>query len=101
MSIEIIGTICILIGLCGIGILTFFKQTREKQVAIFKEWLRFSVVNTEQLIGSTPGQLKLRYLYNVAYDKFPKVIKYISFEDFSKYVDEALQWAEETLDEES
>lgn len=96
--VEIIAIILILSGISAIGILTFFKKTRDQQVAIMKEWLKFSVVKVEKSMKSEPGQLKLRYVYAAAGAKFPLLMNFISFEQFSEYVDEALDWAKENIE---
>lgn len=62
----------------------------EKQVANIKEWLLYAVTEAETALGSGTGQLKLRYVYDMALSKFAW-LKYIPFETFSKWVDDALE----------
>lgn len=57
----------------------------------FKEWLVFAVSESEKLFGGGTGQLKLRYVYDLAIKTFPALTKFISFNTFSKHVDEALE----------
>lgn len=57
----------------------------------FKEWLVFAVSESEKLFGGGTGQLKLRYVYDLAIKAFPALTKFISFNTFSKHVDEALE----------
>jgi len=57
----------------------------------FKEWLVFAVSESEKLFGGGTGQLKLRYVYDLAIKTFPALTKFISFNSFSKNVDEALE----------
>lgn len=73
-----------------IAIMTFYNKPNEEKVAKFKEWLLFAVMQAEKELGSGTGQLKLRYVYDLALKQFPNLIMFISFEQFSTYVDEAL-----------
>lgn len=56
----------------------------------FKNWLVWAVTEAEATFGSGTGQLKLRYAYELAVNRFPIVAKLIPFSVFSKLVDEAL-----------
>jgi hypothetical protein len=63
---------------------------KEKQMQIIKEWLLLAVIRAEKELGGGTGQIKLRFVYDLFLDKF-KVISYIiSFDQFSKLVDESL-----------
>ena len=68
----------------------FFKLPRESQIAKLKEWLLYAVTEAEKELGSGTGQLKLRYVYDMFVTKFPYLVKFVSFEMFSKLVDEVL-----------
>ena len=69
----------------------YIKLPNSKKAKKVKEWLLFAVVQAEKELGSGTGQLKLRYVYNLALSKFPICIKLIPFELFSSFVDGALQ----------
>lgn len=56
----------------------------------FKNWLVWAVSEAENMFGSKTGQLKLRYVYELAVQRFPTIAKFIPFEAFSKMVDGAL-----------
>lgn len=56
----------------------------------FKNWLVWAVSEAESMFGSKTGQLKLRYAYELAVERFPIVAKLIPFSVFSKLVDSAL-----------
>lgn len=56
----------------------------------FKNWLVWAVSQAESMFGSGTGQLKLRYAYELAINRFPTIAKFIPFSLFSKLVDEAL-----------
>lgn len=62
-----------------------------------KEWLKWAVVYTEKMLGEKTGQLKLRYCYDMFIQRFPVFSKIVSFENFSKMVDEALKFLENQL----
>ena len=81
------------------AIIKFFKLPTKEQIANIKEWLKWAVTEAEKALGSGTGQLKLRYVYNLAVEKFPWVAQFISFEMFSAWVDEALDWMKKQLEE--
>ena len=56
----------------------------------FKNWLVWAVTEAETMFGSKTGQLKLRYAYELAIERFPIIAKFIPFAVFSKLVDGAL-----------
>lgn len=61
------------------------------------EWLVDKVGDAEAFFGSKTGQLKLRSVYNTFVAARPVLAFFISFEQFSKYVDKALEKFEEML----
>ena len=69
----------------------FVNMPTEEQIAKVKEWLLYAVLEAEAEFGGGTGQLKLRYVYDLFLSKFPDVAKLISFEMFSKLVDEVLE----------
>lgn len=68
----------------------FFKLPRESQIAKVKEWLLFAVTQAEKELGGGTGQLKLRYVYDMFVSKFPYLVRFVSFELFSRLVDDVL-----------
>lgn len=77
----------------------FFKLPTAKQIENLKEWLKFAVTEAERELGSGTGQLKLRMVYDMAIAKFPWVAKVVTFDSFSKWVDESLEWMRKQLSE--
>ena len=77
----------------------YIKLPNSKKAKKVKEWLLFAVVQAEKELGSGTGQLKLRYVYNLALSKFPILIKLIPFELFSNFVDGALQQLENLIED--
>ena len=63
----------------------------------FREWLLFAVVEAEKALGSKTGQVKLRYVYDLAMSRFPIFSKLIPFTTFEKLVNDALDAFKEML----
>lgn len=61
------------------------------QIEKVKEWLVYACMEAEKALGEKTGQLKLRMVYDMFLTKFPWLAKVITFEQFSKMVDEALE----------
>lgn len=81
------GLILILIlAIVGVVELVIAK---DKQKA--KEWLLLAVLEAEKLYGSKTGAVKLRYVYDMFLATFPILSRVVSFEEFSKLVDDALE----------
>ena len=87
------------ISAIAIKVYTWFKQPTSDQLKNVKEWLLYAVAKAERELGSGTGQLKLRYVYNMFVEKFPAIAIFITFENFSKMVDEALDKFNELLKE--
>lgn len=82
----------------GSMIYRFIRLSQDQKIANVKEWLKWAVTMAEKELGSGTGQLKLRQVYNMAISEFPWIVQVISFELFSKWVDEALEWMESQLE---
>lgn len=82
----------------GLSIYKFIKSPTSAQIAAVKEWLKYAVTIAEAELGSGTGQLKLRMVYDMFVSKFTWVSKIISFDKFSTYVDEALEWLDKQLE---
>lgn len=81
------GVILILI-LAIVGVVELII-VKDKQKA--KEWLLLAVLEAEKLYGSKTGAVKLRYVYDMFLATFPILSRVVSFEEFSKLVDDALE----------
>lgn len=75
----------------------FLKLSNEQKVQNIKEWLKLAVVEAEKALGAGTGQLKLRYVYDLAVKQFPFIVQFVPFGVFSTWVDEALQWMNKQL----
>ena len=99
MDIKLIILIVFGVLLVGAGIFWFIKLPKDQKIKNLKEWLKWAVVEAEKALGSGTGQLKLRMVYDMAIKQFPWIAAVVSFERFSAWVDEALDWMREQLDE--
>lgn len=63
-----------------------------------KEWLVYATSMAEKQFGSGTGVLKLRFVYDMFLTKFPGLAKIISFDRFSKFVDDALETMKSNLE---
>lgn len=71
-------------------IYVFINRPTNEQLSKVKEWLLFGVAQAEKELGSGTGQIKLRYVYDMFILRFPYLSRIISFDMFSKLVDESL-----------
>ncbi len=62
-----------------------------------KQWLKWAVATAEAILGGETGQLKLRYVYDMAVERFPMIKYIVPFKVFSAWVDEALVWLNEQI----
>lgn len=76
----------------------YFNKTSEAQLAQLKEWLLLAVILAEKEFKSGTGVLKLHYVYDLALERFPSLMSIISFEQFSLYVDQALETMKKILE---
>lgn len=76
----------------------FFKKPSKQQIESVKQWLIYACIEAEKLLGSKTGILKLRYVYDLFVTKFPWLAQIISFEYFSKLVNEALETVRRQLE---
>lgn len=81
-----------------VKVVQFVRSPSDKQIENLKEWLKLAVTEAEAALGSGTGQLKLRNVYDMAVEKFPWVGEFITFETFSTWVDEALEWMNNQLE---
>jgi hypothetical protein len=99
MNVGVILGLIILAVLVGIMAYNFGKQDKETKIANIKQWIKLAVVEAEKALGSGTGQLKLRYVYDLAVKQFPWIVTLVTFEIFSGWVDEALDWMKAQLEQ--
>lgn len=88
-----------IVSIVSIKAYIWFKKPGNEQLEQVKQWLIYAVAKAEAELGSGTGQLKLRYVYDQFIKKFPAIAIFLSFEDFSKLVDEALEELEKMIKE--
>ena len=88
---------CVAVVICLI--FRFLGMPTEKQKAKIKEWLVWACIEAERALQSGTGQLKLREVWNLfcAVPAFTWVARVISFEQFSRWVKDALVEAKKML----
>ena len=96
MMVDIMINLVFILGLViaagytGWKVYSFTNLPKAEQIIAVKEWLLWAVAEAEKLYGSGTGVLKLRYVYDLFLSRFGALEELISFDDFSKMVDEAL-----------
>ena len=93
----IVAAVAAIAGIIFVAI-KFFKMPTKEQINCLKEWLKLAVIQAEKELGEKTGQAKLRYVYDLFLTKFNWLAKVITFEQFSSYVDEALEWMRNQLE---
>lgn len=74
---------------CFLAVKKWLNKPTAEQIANIKEWLLLAVTEAEKQLGGGTGQLKLRFVYDWAVERFSWVA-IIPFDIFSGWVDEAL-----------
>ena len=97
--VAIVTVVIVLAAAAVAGFTWFVKLPREQKIKNLKEWLKWAVIEAEKTLGSGTGQLKLRMVYDMAAAKFPWIVKLVSFDLFSSWVDEALEWMRKQLED--
>ena len=93
MDIEIIIKIVEYVVILAVAGLSIFKtiKTMKNQKQSLSSFLLYAVTEAEKSLGSGVGALKLRAVWKEACEVAPFLMKFISFEDFSTMVDDALK----------
>lgn len=86
-----------IILMIGITIYKFLGLPTKEQIEKIKVWLLQAVVEAEKELGSGTGSIKLSKVYDMFITKFPVTAKIITFKQFSKLVDIALDEMKEML----
>jgi hypothetical protein len=94
-----IAAAVVVIGMSIYVMAEFKRKPREEQIEQLREWLLYGCTLAEQKYGSSTGQIKLRYVYDLFTQRFPWMAKIVSFEWFSERVDEALKQMRKMLEE--
>lgn len=100
----IIDNWALLVALISIAAMIFVYVRKfaglptEEQLDKVREWLLYAVTSAEKELGGGTGQLKLRSVYDMFIQRFPKMALVISFATFSDMVDDALVEMRNMLD---
>lgn len=86
------------LAFASVEVFLYFKMPKQNQVNNIKEWLKYAVAEAEKKLGAKTGQLKLRLVYDMAVQKFPWIINLVSFNTFSGWVDDALEWLNKQME---
>ncbi|MBR0039111.1 MAG: hypothetical protein IJP71_03825 [Lachnospiraceae bacterium] len=78
-------------GVTIYAVVRFLELPTAAQIAKVKEWLVYACMEAEKELGGKTGKLKLRMVYDMFLSKFNWLAKVVSFEQFSKLVDESLE----------
>lgn len=87
----VVLTCVALIWMGAYALYRFYGLPASEQLEKVREWLLYAVTIAEKELGAGTGQIKLRYVYDLFLNKFPWIAKLLSFEAFSKMVDETLE----------
>ena len=78
------------IFMAGVAIYTFLSYPTSTRIKKVREWLLYAVTLAEKELGGGTGKIKLRVVYDMFVTRFPWISQGLSFDRFSKLVDEAL-----------
>lgn len=92
MDFYVVLIIAILAIAAVASIVWFFRLPSGVKIQNLKEWLKYGVIEAEKALGSGTGQIKLRFVYDMAAERFPWMVNMVSFAIFTSWVDEALDW---------
>lgn len=87
----IVGLIAVAVVIVA-TIINWIKLPSDAKIEDVKQWLKYAVTEAEKKLQTGTGQLKLRMVYDMFLDRFPELKAYITFDRFSLWVDEALEW---------
>lgn len=84
------------VGLVILLVLAVFLIVTQK--AKVQSWLLYAVTEAETYFGSSTGQLKLVWVYDLFVERFPWISAFLPYSIFSDMVDAALVTMKEMLE---
>ena len=96
---TIAAVAALFLAILVVGIVWFLKLSKTEKISRVKMWLRYAVTKAEKYMGSSTGQIKLLWVYNQFVQRFPLLGRIIPFKKFSGWVDSALDWLAEQVDQ--
>lgn len=84
--------VALIVCLCGAAyaVYRFVQLPNDAQIAKVKAWLLWAVTEAERELGGGTGKLKLRQVYDLFVQRFPWLVRVVSFDLFATWVDDAL-----------
>lgn len=79
----------------------FARRPKTEKLAVVQEWLLWAVARAESYLGGGTGEKKLAMVYSWFEVRFPLMCKVVTFDQFKKMVDDALDQLEEFLMDEA
>ena len=103
VPVEAVAWLCVvlIIGTALALISEFWKRPRAEKLALVQEWLLWAVARAESYLGGGRGEQKLAMVYSWFQTRFPVLCKLVTFDQFKKMVDDALDQLEEFLIDEA
>jgi hypothetical protein len=87
---DLIIVALVVLAFIGYEVYTFIKLPNGKKKERIIQWLIYACSQAEISYGAKTGSLKLKSVWSEFIKAFPVIAKLISYEKFSKLVDEAL-----------
>lgn len=97
----IIATGIIFVAGGVLAVIRWQRLNQDERYKMIRGWLLQAVLIAEKEFGSGTGKLKLSAVYDKFCERFPWLVKVLSFETFSKYVDDALGEMKDVLKQNS
>ena len=69
----------------------FLRLPSDEKLDLIRQWALFIVIEMEKTYGQGTGSLKLAAAYDAFIKAFPDLVPLVSFDMFSKIIDEALE----------
>lgn len=69
----------------------FLRLPSDEKLDLVRQWALFIVIEMEKTYGQGTGSLKLAAAYDAFIKAFPDLVPLVSFDMFSKIIDEALE----------
>lgn len=94
---NVVGLLIIVITSLNIA-KKYMEKDKEAKIAAICEWLKYAVTVTESSLQGGTGKLKLQMAWSMATAQFPFITKVMDFQQFSEYVDDALDWMKNQIE---
>lgn len=96
-AVVLVLLVAVTLGL----VVGFARRPKTEKLALVQEWLLWAVARAESYLGGGTGEKKLAMVYSWFEVRFPLMAAVITFEQFKKMVDDALEQLEGFLMDEA